>query len=180
MSAFRDDLLALLWRFTRERCGTALIETTLVVPLMLVLSSGLFEFGNMLYLKLLMDAGLRDGARFGARCNSQMYTDAGLPAINCVNLAKNVAVYGNVAGTGTVRVTGWSTASTDITIAIGDSARCRDAVVSGTTMYHSSTAQVCIVRAWGSLNYTGIGLLSLIGMSASRIESSQEERLIRF
>ncbi len=68
---------------------------------MLLLSAGVFEFGNLIHDKLLMEAGLKDGARFAARCNSQMYTDAGLAAINCADIATNIAVFGNAAGTAT-------------------------------------------------------------------------------
>ncbi len=54
----------------------------LITPLMLLLSAGVFEFGNHDPPKLLMEAGLSDAARFAARCNSQLYTKAGL-TIDC-------------------------------------------------------------------------------------------------
>ena len=59
-----------------------LIEMTLITPLMLAISAGVFEFGNLIQQKLLVEAGLRDGARYASRCNSQMYTDYGLAAID--------------------------------------------------------------------------------------------------
>ncbi|TGS87353.1 pilus assembly protein, partial [bacterium M00.F.Ca.ET.177.01.1.1] len=66
-----------LRRFRSDQRGTVLIEMAIVGPLMLLLSAGVFEFGNLIHDKMLMEAGLSDGARFAARCNSQLYTDAG-------------------------------------------------------------------------------------------------------
>jgi len=172
-------LLRHLDRFRHDHRGAVLIEMTLITPLMLVLSAGVFEFGNLIHDKLLMEAGLSDGARFGARCNSQMYTDyvdAGFTAINCADIATNIAVFGNAAGSGSARVAGWQ--KTDVTVTIGTS--CHDAVVAGVTQYRSTTAQVCIVRAAGTFAYSGVGMLSLIGLGPITLNGLHEERLIRF
>ncbi|MDG4874236.1 pilus assembly protein [Mesorhizobium sp. WSM4935] len=165
-----------LAKFRRDQRGAVMVEMTLVAPLMLALSAGVFEFGNLIHDKLLMEAGLSDGARFGARCNSQIYTDAGLAAINCANLATNIAVFGNVAGSGTARVPGWLTTNVTVTIGTG----CHDAVVNGVTQYRSTTAQVCVVQASGTYPYTGIGMLALIGIGPITLSGSHQERLMRF
>ncbi|WP_085983146.1 TadE/TadG family type IV pilus assembly protein [Mesorhizobium amorphae] len=162
-------------RFRRDSRGTALVEMALIAPLMLILSAGVFEFGNMIHEKLLMEAGLSDGARFAARCNSQLYTSAGL-AINCADVATNITVFGNAAGTGSARIVGWRKA--DVTVTIGTA--CHDSVVAGVTQYRSTTAQVCIVRAAGTLAYTGIGMLSLVRIGPMTLNALHEERLIRF
>jgi Flp pilus assembly protein TadG len=172
-----------LFRFRRDHRGTALVETALILPLMVPLSAGVFEFGNLIHDKLLMEAGLTDGARFAARCNSQMYTDNGLAAINCATIAANIAVFGNAGGTGSPRVKGWQKAggtSNNATVTIAASASCHDAVVSGVTEYRSTTAQVCIVRAAGAFPYSGIGMLSLLGIGPITLNGFHEERLIRF
>ncbi|WP_292166257.1 TadE/TadG family type IV pilus assembly protein [Mesorhizobium sp.] len=166
-----------LHRFRREQRGTALVEMALIAPLMLVLSAGVFEFGNLIHKKLLMEAGLSDAARFAARCNSQMYTKAGL-TIDCADIASNIAVFGNAAGTGSARIAGWQKANVTVTIAASGS--CHDAVVAGVTQYRSTTAQVCIVRAAGTLAYSGIGMLSLVGIGPMTLNGFHEERLIRF
>ncbi|TPI69305.1 TadE/TadG family type IV pilus assembly protein [Mesorhizobium sp. B2-8-9] len=170
-------------RFRRDHRGTALVETALILPLMVPLSAGVFEFGNLIHDKLLMEAGLTDAARFAARCNSQIYTDNGLPGINCANIAANIAVFGNVAGTGSARVNGWQKAggtSNNATVTIAASGSCHDAVVSGVTEYRSTTAQVCIVRVTGAYPYSGIGMLSLLGIGPITLNGFHEERLIRF
>ncbi|MDG4895300.1 pilus assembly protein [Mesorhizobium sp. WSM4976] len=165
-----------LKKFRRDQRGAVMVEMTLVAPLMLTLSAGVFEFGNLIHDKLLMEAGLSDGARFAARCNSQIYTDAGLAAINCADIASNIAVYGNVAGTGNARVPNWQKANVTVTIGTG----CHDAVVGGVMQYRSTTAQVCVVQADGTYPYTGVGMLSLIGIGPITLSGSHQERLMRF
>lgn len=164
--------------FRRDERGAVLVEMTLVAPLILVLSAGVFEFGNMMHQKLLMQAGVNDAARFAARCNGQMYTEYGLPAINCADMARNIAVFGNPAGTGSPRVAGW--AKTDVTVAIASPADCRDAVVGGVTQYRSVTAQVCIARVSSAKVYADLGMLSVIGIGPITLNGFHEERLIRF
>ncbi|UCI07303.1 TadE/TadG family type IV pilus assembly protein [Mesorhizobium sp. B1-1-8] len=164
-----------LARFRCDQRGAVLIEMTLITPLMLFLSAGVFEFGNLIHDKLLMEAGLTDGARFAARCNSQMYTDAGL-AINCTSTAANIAVFGNAAGSGTPRLGGWQTSN----VTVSTNFACYDAVVAGVTRYRSTTAQVCTVRAAGTYAYTGVGMLALVGVGPITLSGYHDERLIRF
>ncbi|CAN7655147.1 TadE/TadG family type IV pilus assembly protein [Mesorhizobium caraganae] len=170
-------LSRILNRFRLDERGMALVEMALIAPLMLLLSAGVFEFGNLIHRKLLMEAGLSDGARFAARCNSALYTSAGL-AINCADIAANIAVFGNAAGTGNARVAGWQKANVTVTIAASGS--CQDTVVAGVTQYRSTTAQVCIVRAAGTYAYAGVGMLSLLGISPMTLSGFHEERWTRF
>ncbi|AZO33032.1 MULTISPECIES: TadE/TadG family type IV pilus assembly protein [unclassified Mesorhizobium] len=173
-------LSRILRQFRSDQRGTVLVEMAFVAPLMLILSAGVFEFGNLIHDKLLMEAGLNDGARFAARCNSALYTKAGLSAIDCADIATNIAVFGNVAGTGSARVGGWE--KSDVTVTIGDSTTCHDAVdpSTGTVLYLSTTSQVCIVTASGTYAYTGVGMLSLLNIGPITLSSSHQERLIRF
>lgn len=172
----------ILNRFRSDQHGTVLVEMCFVAPLMLLLSAGVFEFGNLIHDKLLMESGLSDGARFAARCNSKLYTDAGLAAIDCAALAKNITVFGNVAGTPPARIKDWAT--TDVTISIADPATCKNTIDgSGNVLYLSTTSQVCIVTASGSYPYASrdsIGLLSLLNISSVTLSTSHQERLIRF
>ncbi|WP_245464911.1 TadE/TadG family type IV pilus assembly protein [Mesorhizobium sp. M1E.F.Ca.ET.045.02.1.1] len=174
-------LSRILNRFRRDERGTVIVEMSIVAPLMLILSAGVFEFGNLIHDKLLMEAGLSDGARFAARCNSALYTNAGL-TIDCADTATNIAVFGNPAGTGSPRLYLWQ--KSDVTISIADPATCRNTVdVNGNVMYLSTTSQVCIVTASGSYPYSvrdSIGLLSLLNISSITLGGSHQERLIRF
>lgn len=160
-----------LRRFRRDQRGTVLIEMAIVAPLMLLLSAGVFEFGNLIHDKLLMEAGLDDAARFAARCNSQIYTQANL-TINCAAVAKNIAERGYVAG-GTERVPGFN-----VTV---NTSTCYNTVdVNGVVLYLSTTSQVCVVTASGTLAYSGIGMLSLLNIGPITLNASHQERFIRF
>ncbi|WP_292329250.1 TadE/TadG family type IV pilus assembly protein [Mesorhizobium sp.] len=172
-----NPLYRIISRFRRDERGTALIEMAIIAPLMLLLSAGVFEFGNLIHKKLLIEAGLDDAARYAARCNSALYTGSGL-TINCADVAANIAVFGNAAGTGNSRVAGW--AKTNVTITIAASGSCHDAVVAGVTQYRSATAQVCIVRAASTYAYSGVGMLSLLGIGTITLTDFHEERFTRF
>lgn len=168
-----------LTRFCLDQRGTVLVEMALIVPLLVLLSAGIFEFGRFLHDKLLVEAGLSDAARFAARCNSQIYTDNGFAAIDCSSLAASIAVYGKVGGTtsDTPRVVGWQ--ASDVTI---DSSTCVNAIDpgTGTVLYLSTTSQVCVVTASTSFHYQDLGMLPLVGVASISIGGSHEERLIRF
>lgn len=170
-------LLNTLRLFRREEGGAILVEMTLLTPLLLTLSVGVFEFGNLIHQKLLIEAGLRDAARYAARCNTLIYTEAGL-SIDCAANAENIARFGNVAGTGSTRVTGWDASEVDVVI--GDVSRCHAAVVSGVIQYHSMTANVCIVRATATFAYQNLGMLDFLGIDPITLTAVHEERLIRF
>ncbi|MCV3240678.1 TadE/TadG family type IV pilus assembly protein [Mesorhizobium sp. ZC-5] len=166
-------------RFRRDEHGSALVEMTLIAPLMIALSAGVFEFGNLIHQKLLIEAGLRDGARYASRCNSQMYSDYGFAAIDCAANAENIALYGNIADTGTVRVPGLT--ADNITIDIANLVDCENAVDgAGVTQYRSVTPLVCIVRASSTFDYPGVGLLDLLGIGPITLNGVHEERIIRF
>lgn len=187
MAMFRS-LARKIRKFGKDQDGAVLVEMTLVAPVMLFLSAGVFEFGNLIHDKLLVEAGLTDAARFGARCNSQLYTDyasSGFSAIDCADMATNIAVYGTASltvvngnVTNTPRVSGWQKAN--VTVTIGASGSCHDAVSSGVTQYRSVTPQVCIVRAAGTYPYSGVGMLSLLNIGPITLSGFHEERLIRF
>jgi len=79
----------------------------LVVPFLLLLSAGVFELSNILNTRLLLEAGVEDGARYMARCNDSNWN-------NCVTLGTNLAVNGAVTG-GSARVKGWVTTQVTVT-----------------------------------------------------------------
>ncbi|CAN7325807.1 MULTISPECIES: TadE/TadG family type IV pilus assembly protein [Pseudomonas] len=91
--------------------GVALVEFTLVLPLLLLLLLSLGEFGRMLYQYNVLLQASRDADRFVA---SQAW-DSTLGAIALSNTlltqTKNVAVYGVPSATGSAVVSGLTTAN---------------------------------------------------------------------
>ena len=154
-------------KFRQDERGSMLVEMALVAPLMLSLSAGVFEFGNLIQRKLLIEAGLRDGARYAARCRPI--------GTACSTAAANLAATATVNGTGAARVAGWTAASVTVqpqylTTAVVDG--------SGNQIYRSSTANVYTVRVSTSFPYAGVSLLSYLGLGPITLAGAQEERYI--
>lgn len=157
-------------RFRKEERGAILVEMTLITPLMIVLSAGVFEFGNLIHQKLLIEAGLRDAARYAARCT------AAVTGVDCLANARNIAAFGSVSGT-TARVSGWD--DSDVIINTYDTANNVDPDT-GLQDYRGTGAQVTTVRATTSIPYAPVGLLAVIGIGTITLNASHEERFIGY
>ncbi|AXA56504.1 TadE/TadG family type IV pilus assembly protein [Pseudomonas thivervalensis] len=94
--------------------GVALVEFTLVLPLLLLLLLAFGEFGRMLYQYNVLLQASRDADRFvaGQAWNSTL----GAVALGSTLLTqtKNVAVYGVPSATGTAVVSGLTTANVQV------------------------------------------------------------------
>ncbi|MER9654742.1 pilus assembly protein [Mesorhizobium sp. M0152] len=152
-------------RLRRDESGTALVEMTLVAPLMLLLSAGVFEFSNIIYTRLLLEAGVEDGARYMARCNDSDWA-------TCETYGKNLAVNGAIRD-GSPRVQGWTTGIVTVT----KKSFLTDPNNNGAQLYLSSTGAVDVVQVSTSLAYTGIGLWSYLGFGTINITASHQERV---
>lgn len=154
-------------KFRQDERGAILVEMTLITPLMISLSAGVFEFGNLVHQKLLIEAGLRDAARYAARCNPVF------SGLACNAIAQNIAAYGGVA-VGTTRVAGWAPGS--VIVAYYDTANNTNA--DGTQDYRGGGPNIRTVRVTTSFNYTGVSLLAYLGLSPITLTGSHEERVI--
>jgi hypothetical protein len=156
-----------LARLRSEEKGAALVETTLLMPFLLITCAGVFEFGNLFYQKLLVEAGVRDAARYAARCP----TAGGFTCSDTI--AKEIAVYG-IPGGSTPRVSGWATS--DVTITREITANPFDAG-SGNYAYRGG-GPVTTIKVTANFTYNGGGLLDFIGFDEITISALQEERYI--
>lgn len=84
----------------RQR-GVAMVEFTLILPLLLLLTLITTEFGRAMYQYNTLAKSVRDASR---------YLSMQLPGTQ-ITQARNLVVYGNLAGTGEPLVTGLSTAN---------------------------------------------------------------------
>lgn len=159
-----------LKRFRKEERGAILVEMTLITPLMVALSAGVFEFGNLIHQKLLIEAGLRDAARYAARCTTAV------TGVDCLANARNIAAFGSVGGT-TARAKGWDDA--DVVITTYNTANNVDPNT-GLQDYRGTGAQVVTVRATTSIPYAPVGLLAVIGIGGITLTASHEERFIGY
>jgi hypothetical protein len=146
-----------LWRSER---GSALIEASIVLPLLLALVGGVLEFSFFFYQEQLITVGVRDAARYLA-----LTADPTSPT-NQVG-AMNLAVAGSIGG-GTPRVPGWNIADVSVTITPWDNS---DGALSGRTM-------IPIITVSTHFADSSLGFLRLLGLSALTISVSHQERWV--
>ena len=138
------------------------------MPFLLVTCAGVFEFGNLFYQKLLVEAGVRDAARYVARCPAT----AGFTCSDAI--AKEIAIYGEPAGA-TPRVSGWDDTST-VTITRETTPNPFNADT-GTYDYRGG-GPITTIRVTASFTYDGGGLLDFIGFDDVTLGALHEERYI--
>ena len=99
----------LLWlsRFRRDERGVQLLETAIVIPILLLLFGAVAEFGRYFYEYTTAAKAARVGARYLAAKSVNSGT-------NYEAQAKNLVVYGNIAGTGTPVLPGLTTANVQV------------------------------------------------------------------
>ena len=164
----RSHLRDLFDRFRCDTDGLALVETTILMPFLLLTCAGVFEFGNLLYQKLLIEAGVRDAARYVARCT----VAAGFTCSD--STAQQIAVYGVPAGGIAPRVDGW--APSDVLITRQSTANPFDAG-SGNYSYRGGLT-IDTIRVTTSYTYDGVGILPYLGLDSITLSAVHEERYI--
>jgi Flp pilus assembly protein TadG len=89
--------------FSRCQSGLAMVEFAISAPVLLLLMFGTFEFGHFLIQYSTLNDAVRDAARYVsgkalAGTDSLLVSGAGWPPL--VTQGTNLAVFGNIAGTG--------------------------------------------------------------------------------
>ncbi len=160
-----------LWR---DDDGSALVEATIVMPLLITLFLGVFEFSWYLYNQQLVVSGLRDAARYMTRIE---LTDGNRDP--CVQKDQNGVLYtadaANIATTaeatgGSARVSGWSAA--DVAISCFSSA----ALDAGN--YADGSTSMTIIDVATRFADPSLGLFSSLGLKPPMLSFSHEERFI--
>jgi Flp pilus assembly protein TadG len=161
------------WRqFGSDRCGAALLELTVVLPVVMAIGLGSIEFGNLIYKDHLLWNGVRDGARYYAglpydASNSTQTTDN-------ENKAKNIAVTGVTSG-GTARVAGWTTSQVTISyffvpnVANGPC---------GVEKCFRGPDTITMVTVSTSYPYQSVGFMGFLGFGSTSLTASHQERII--
>jgi Flp pilus assembly protein TadG len=158
--------------FGRNETGAVAVEVTVAIPFLVFLTAGIVEYGRMMYATQLMQAGVRDAARYLASL-------PGLPGASSASRdaaetrARRLAVTGSITG-GPTRVAGWSADAAGLGIAYEAVANPRDAAT-GLRAYRGDDT-VYVVRVMGSMSYTGIGLLRALRIGPVVVNATHEER----
>ena len=156
-----------LWRDQR---GSALIEGAALIPLLIALIFGVFEFSWLFYQQHLVAIGLHDAANYLARSSDPC---------NAVSRdwkteqqhAKNLATSGSLTG-GAARVRGWTAEMVTTRCTKIDNPAERN----GLSRFRS--ASVYVVTASTQFTYPSLGFLSLLHLGSPVISASYSERAI--
>lgn len=163
--------------FGRDVSGAALVEFTLVFPLLLVFLAGLSELGFALHQQHIVQKAVRDAARYAARTNyalrscplstqpewAQMVTDT-----------TTVALRGNLASTAPLLIPTWDGSrgiDVQVTEACFDPASTTPAIFSTT----GAGNRIPVITVSASAPYAGVGFLSVVGLSAFEITAAHSE-----
>ncbi len=151
--------------------GSALVEGAILLPLLIVLFIGIFEFSWFFYQQHLISLGVRDAARYLARLPDPCETAAPLWTAAEAR-AGNLAATGSISG-GAPRVNGWTAAMV--------TASCRPVAnvidLEGLPSYRGG-ATVYIVTVSTRFRDPTLGFFGLLGLDAPQITASHSERVI--
>lgn len=100
-------------RLRRDRRGTAMLEMTILAPVLLVIGLGVLEFGNLIFKRHMIENGIRDAARYIAGIQGCDFASE-KPTSDAEDWAINIATYGKLTNTGPERVPGWALPAADI------------------------------------------------------------------
>src|SRR6266849_5108203 len=155
-------ILQSLWRNGE---GSALIEGAIVVPFLLVLVLGVFEFSWLIYQQHLISTGIHDGARYIAR-------SANPRDVTIQGDAKKLATTGAIDGD-TARVRGWTTR--DVNISYSSVANPVD--VNGSTAFRGG-AVIRSVTVSTTFTVPSLGFFGFLGLKPPALTVSHQERVI--
>lgn len=153
--------MRLLWR---DHDGSALVEATIIIPVLLVLVFGVFEFSALFWQQQLVSAGVRDAARYLARSVN--------PASSAAETAaENLAVTGSIFG-GTPRAPGWSPSDVSVRFKSIEN----HAGANGRGSYRGPEV-IQIVTVSTSYTHPSLGFLDYLGLPNLVVHISHSERI---
>ena len=157
-------LSADLRQFRKDHSGAALVEFTLLAPLLISLMCGLAEFGLALRQYHIMEKGVRDAARYLSRVPANPPCVAADPNwATYVTQAKNLAIYG-VTTTGTPLFSSWTSSAT---VSVPAPTCLANPRVNG--------ADLPQITVTASAPYADLGLLSVLGLGPITLTVSHQE-----
>ena len=155
-------MLSRLSTFFKAKRGAALVEFSLVAPLLIFLMCGMAEFACVMRQYHIMEKGVRDAGRYLAR----------VPMTGCtldstsVGLAQNLALTGRTAS-GSYLLPSWTDTNT-VSVAV---AQCIDNS-GGAYRGHDD---IPVIEVTAEAPYTGLGMLSIIGVGAITLEVTHQQ-----
>jgi hypothetical protein len=156
--------------FARDADGSALFEGAILVPFLLLILLGIYEFSWFFYQQHLAATGIRDAARYLARvaypCEpSRSWAEDQVHA-------SNLAATGSITG-GTARIKGWTAAMvTSQCTAIGNPIE-----IDGLPAYRGGAA-IYVVTVSTRFADPSLGFFGFLGLRPPVISVSHSERAV--
>ena len=151
-----------LLSFFKAKRGAALVEFSLVAPLLILIMCGLAEFACVMRQYHIMEKGVRDAGRYMARVPMTGCTLNGA----AVTQAQNLALTGRI-GSGSYLLPSWTDPST-VSVAVE---QCFNN--SGGT--YRGRANMPVIEVTARAPYADLGLLSVIGVGDIALEVSHQQ-----
>jgi len=152
-----------LWR---DGEGSALIEGAIIMPVLLILALGVFEFSWLIDQQHLISTGIHDAARYIAR-------SANPNDLTIQKHAKNLATTGAIDGD-TARVKGWTTRDVTITYASVNNS----VGTNGLTPFRGG-AVIQSVTVSTTFSVPSLGFFGFLGLKPPALTVRHQERVIR-
>ena len=149
-------------RFVRGRDGAALVEFSLIAPLLVALMCGMVEFTNVMRQYHVMEKGVRDAARYVARVQMNGCT---LPA-GAITAAQNLALTGRTSG-GTNLLSTWTNPAT-VSVTVST---CFD---NASSDYRGRTLMP-VIQVQATAPYADLGFLSVIGLGPINLQVTHQQ-----
>jgi Flp pilus assembly protein TadG len=156
--------IASLWR---DAQGSALVEAAVLMPVLIPIILGVFEFSWYFHYQQLVESGVRDAARYLARTNTADSDKNPCNDATSVADAKLIATKGVITG-GTARVPGWTVGS--VTITCPSFANTGGNYLGATTIYRVTVST--------SFTDPSLGFFGLLNLAVPSLSASHTERSI--
>jgi Flp pilus assembly protein TadG len=152
-----------LSRFRRSRDGAALVEFSLLAPVLILLMCGLSEFANVMRQYHIMEKSVRDAARYLTRVPMTGCTVNGAS----ITAAQNLALTGITASGGAYFLPTWADPAS-VTVAVAD-------CVSNTTQTYRGHDQMPVIEVTARAPYQDLGMLGVIGIDDIELEVRHQQ-----
>ena len=158
-------------RFAGNDRGAALVEFTLVAPLLVLLGAGLAEFGLMLHQQQIITKSVRDAARYAARTSYVFKTCPlnGQPEwAQMVADTQNLALRGKLSSSAPLLISSWNSNSM-VTVT-------HTCVAPGTLVSTAPGSNIPVITVSAAAPYAGAtGFFGFLGLTTFNLTASHSQ-----
>lgn len=161
----RDALV----KFRKNTAGAALVEFSILLPVIFPLFFGMLEYGRLIYQHHIAEKGVKSAARYLARVVDDTGCGLSSTAFSTATIqAKTLAIYGEFDGSGTPSISNWTdndiSVDIDCTINTGGTWRGVD--------------DLPLITVSTTFTYSDLGLLGALGQDAVTVTASHQELFV--